>query len=73
VYNETFEMWTEGGPTCAKESLLGFKYMINLIVLPVHMIAAYYGSRYIARFHQRKLDYLRKSGRGIYPSFLEYA
>ena len=38
VYNETYQELTDGGPLCAQESTFGFKYILNLILLPYHLL-----------------------------------
>lgn len=71
VYNDTYEVRTDGGPKCSQESTLGLKYLLSMIQIPVHIIILYYGTAYLARNFQDKKNYLIKTGRGLNPSILE--
>ncbi len=33
VYNDTWEIETNGGPHCASESTVGHKFMLNLVLV----------------------------------------
>ena len=35
VYNDTYEFLTDGGPKCASESTLGFKYVLNILIVRI--------------------------------------
>jgi hypothetical protein len=72
VYNETYEVPTDGGPKCAAETTLGFKYMSGLLVLPFQLVIVLIGISYIARHHEKKKQLLEKTKRGLNPSILEY-
>ncbi len=49
VYNDTYEVWTDGGPNCAMQSTLGFKYTLSLMHLPFELCVIYFGARFIGR------------------------
>lgn len=49
VYNETYEVRTDGGPICASETTLGFKYASNMILAPIHITMLIIGAKYLAR------------------------
>ena len=72
VYNEHYHNPLDGGPVCASESTFGFKAIITLILLPLHIYGVSYGVSYISRLHEQKKAFLIKSGRGLAPSFVEY-
>jgi len=51
VYNSTYEVITDGGPKCASESTVGFKYASNLLLLPMHLYLLWVGARYVVNHH----------------------
>jgi hypothetical protein len=63
---------TDGGPICASETTLGFKYTSSLLLLPLHITMLVIGARYLAKTYETKLSHLINSGRGINPSIMEY-
>ena len=71
VYNETYEVRTDGGPKCSEESTLGFKFTLCMIQLPLHIVILWYGTRYLAKNYKDKKHYLIKTGRGLNPSIPE--
>ena len=54
VYNSTYEVLSDGGPTCYRESTLGFKFLAALVLLPWHLYVLNLGVSYIARHHEAK-------------------
>ena len=72
VYNDTYQALTDGGPNCAAESTLGFKYGLSQILLILQIFIIYQGVKHISKHHDAKVNYLIKSGRGLNPSFVEY-
>lgn len=38
VYNDTYETLTDGGPICAGESTIGFKMVLNYILVSIYHI-----------------------------------
>ena len=71
VYNSTYEVQTDGGPKCASESTFEFKYCVNLMLFPLHALVIFLGMRQVYFYHSKKLDWLKKSGRGVNPGLLE--
>lgn len=60
---------TDGGPACASESTFGLKYVINMILLPYHLVI-------ISKvFYDLKINYSSriKNTKNIHASNLEYA
>jgi hypothetical protein len=47
VYNDTFAIMYNGGPEWAKESTLGFKYMLSLRLIPWYIAGAYMFYRFL--------------------------
>ena len=72
VYNESYQAMTDGGPTCAEESTLAFKYGITQLLLIPELLIIYHGVKHISKHHDAKKNYLIKSGRGLAPSYIEY-
>lgn len=72
VYNDTFEIKTDGGPKCASDSTFGFKYVTSLILLPFQLYILYLGIDYVAKHHDIKVKHLYKIRRGLTPYWFEY-
>lgn len=54
VYNETFAYMFNGGPECAKESTLEFKFTTSLTLLPWYCFGAYWFYKFITSADHRK-------------------
>lgn len=54
VYNETFEVLYNGGPECAKESSLEFKFWLTLRLVPWYLIGAFVFYKFMKSADERK-------------------